>query len=108
MAKISKSNLKHGVDTYSGLHAAGQHEAEVKAAIAADEKGFDEAAVNDIYAAITAPAAENAEKTGSHFVVQEFRDQANFDQVHRVGSDVSSFDAARLETLVNSGLVEKK
>lgn len=44
----------------------------------------------------------------SHIVVQQFRDESNFDKIHSEGSDVSHFDADRLEKLIGLGLVEKK
>lgn len=41
-----------------------------------------------------------------YIVKHEFRDIANFDKVHAVGSDVSHFDEDRLTKLVELGLVE--
>lgn len=48
---------KSAVRKYGALHTEGKSEAEVKAAIAGDEKNFSEAEVDEIYAAITDGAA---------------------------------------------------
>jgi hypothetical protein len=126
--------LKSAVKQYSTLHIEGQSEEDVKKAIAADEKGFDEVDVDEIYAAIlkadaadaadaagdngdagdkgdagdNAPVVNKSTKGKSHIVKQPFRDIKNFDKIHSVGSNVSHFDAKRLEGLVKNGLVEIK
>lgn len=43
----------------------------------------------------------------AYTVVTEFRDIDNFHSVNHVGSDVSHFDKARLDRLVELGYVEK-
>lgn len=117
MAKLHHATLKAAVTRYSELHAEGKPEEEVKAAIADDEKGFDTDEVNQIYDAIIGgdDSEEQSEeeekkgsKTGKYTVASEFRDISDFNKVHKVGSDVSHFDEARLKSLVESGLVNKE
>jgi hypothetical protein len=51
---LHHQTLGAAVKKYGPVHTSGQSEAEVKEAIAADEKDFNSDAVNEIYAAITA------------------------------------------------------
>lgn len=92
------------VKKYGPLHISGKTEAEVKEAIAGDEKAFDADAVNEIYAAITAEVEQPAPK--GYAVKVEFRDKDNFDKRYELGDDVSHFDEARIVDLVERGLIE--
>lgn len=114
---------KAAVEKYSPLHVAeGKSEADVKAAIAADEKEFSDEDVEEIYQAIANPEDSGAggsepgseaekkssTKKGKFIVKSEFRDISNFNKMNKVGDDVSHFHPERLQTLVDVGLVEKK
>jgi hypothetical protein len=94
--------LGAAVKKYGSLHIEGKPEDEVKEAIAADEKGFNSDAVNEIYAAITA----ELEQPSAHVALTEFRDKDNFDLVYKAGDDVSHFDEARKSDLLERGLIE--
>lgn len=100
---LHHATLGAAVKKYGPLHISGKSEAQVKEAIAGDEKAFDADAVNEIYAAITAEV-EQPKPTG-HTVKTEFRDKDNFDTIYKVGDDVSHFDEDRLADLVSRGLV---
>lgn len=102
------TKVRYGVEKYSVLHTEGKTADEVKTAIAADEKGFDEDGVNQIYEAIVNPVVKDEKKEDVKFyVVKEFRDINDFTKVHEVEADVSHFDENRLSNLVELGLVEK-
>ena len=111
MAQLHHTKVKYGVATYSVLHTEGKTADEVKTAIAADEKGFDEDGVNQIYEAIVNPVAKDDkpkdEANAKFYVLKEFRDLNDFSKVHEVEADVSHFGKERLEKLVELGLVEK-
>lgn len=84
----------------AGAEAANAEEvkaAEAEAKAKADKEAADKADAD----------AKKAEKAKKFIVASEFRDVSNFDKVHKVGDDVSSFDKARLDSLVNRGLVKK-
>lgn len=125
--------LKAAVEKYGSLKKEGKSEQEIIEAIKADDKKFSDEEVLEIYSAIkgeetlgtggeganngnTPDAGKQGENSGTsedakpkkHFVKQEFRDIANFNTVHSVGSDVSHFDEKRLAGLVEKGLVEIK
>lgn len=51
---------------------------------------------------------EEAQPSATHIAKVEFRDINDFNTIYIEGADVSHFDAARLENLVNTGIVEKK
>lgn len=134
MAKIHHTTLKAAVVKYGGLIAEGKSPEEIKAAIAADQKAFDQTAIDDIYDAILEKEAEGDDSTkkdpdekqdynvktdagaqsnsngkkGSFKVLTEFRDIDNFAKVHAVGSDVSHFKKERLEKLVALGYISGK
>jgi hypothetical protein len=100
---LHHATLGAAVKKYGPLHTSGQTEAEVKEAIAGDEKDFNADAVNEIYAAITAEVEQP--KASAHIVSTEFRDKDNFDTRYEIGDDVSHFDEVRLADLVERGLV---
>lgn len=95
----------------AGAEAANAEEvkaAEAEAKAKADKEAADKKAADDKAAADKADAdAKKAEKAKKFIVASEFRDVSNFDKVHKVGDDVSLFDKARLDSLVNRGLVKK-
>lgn len=111
MAKLHHTVVKYGVAKYSVLHTEGKTADEVKTAIAADEKGFDEEGVNQIYEAIVNPVTKDEiskdDSEAKFYVLKEFRDINDFSKVHEVEADVSHLDKGRLEKLVELGLVEK-
>lgn len=53
--------------------------------------------------------AEGRQQSGAtkHIVIAEFRDINDFSKVYAVGSDVSHFNAKRIEKLIESGLVKR-
>lgn len=114
MAKLHHTALKAAVAKYQPLHLQGLTEDELKAEIAADEKGFDDDAIAQILSAIIIPSGEtviskNKKGPGStYIVIAPFRDIANFMKEYSIGDDVSGFDSARLEKLVSNNLVEIK
>lgn len=125
---MNKNTLNAAVRKYGPLHTEGKTEAEVKAEINKDEKGFDDESVNEIYAAIveqTKPKEHGPDKDkdqkgpevkpeppkdekGKHIVTKEFRDKKDFSKAYTVGSDVSHLSKERIEHLVSIGYVELK
>lgn len=106
---LHHATLKAAVAKYAPLHAEGKTEAEVKQAIAADEKSYDETAVAEIYAAIAgAGPEEEPAKAKKHVLKIEIRDKDDFSKVHAIGTDVSHFEAGRLQFLKDNGYVEEK
>jgi hypothetical protein len=92
---------KAAIAKYQPLVAEGKPEADIKAAIAADEKHFSDVEQAEIYAAITGTAEV------SYTVIQPFRDINNFDKLYELDEEVSHLDADRLQTLVEKGLIQK-
>lgn len=117
---LHHKTLEAAFNKYSPLVADGKNEDEVKAEISKDEKRFDEAAINEIYLALTAvqepqpekeqdPEAEpEPEKKGVYLVISPFRDKDNFSIAYNIDDDVSHFDEERLQDTIGKGLVEKK
>ncbi|WP_183560681.1 hypothetical protein [Mucilaginibacter sp. SP1R1] len=111
---LHHATLGSAVKKYGPLHTEGKTEDEIKLAIAADEKGFDPAGIDEIYAAIIAdpnepgesPAPAKAKKVKGHVVLTQFRDKDNFAKLYEVGDDVSHFDEARKAGLVDRKLIE--
>lgn len=127
MAKLHHATLKSAVAIYMALLIAGKSEAEIKDAIALDEKKYDADSVDEIYAGlvIAGKAGEDNDPRGAagdhkhatepdkkgkkwHTVKTAFRDKDNFLLEYLPGADVSHFKADRLEMLVKNGLVEVK
>ena len=108
MAKIHHLTLKAAVEKYQPLVTEGKTEAEIKEAIASDEKEFDEDAVSQIYQAIVTPNEGNKGAEKKHIVTSPFRDKSDFTKAYNVGDEVSHFDAERLAHLVTNKLVELK
>jgi hypothetical protein len=105
MEKFNKNSLKAAVKAYGSLHSDGQAEAEVKDALAADEKGYSVEQIDQIYDAITAEPEPEPEAKG-HVVLTQFRDKNNWEKLYEVGEDVSHLDDERKADLVNRGLIE--
>lgn len=101
---LNKNTLKAAVKRYMPL-VGEKSEQEIKEAIAADEKGFDEECVNEIFAALSGTAGEDKPV---YTVVKEFRDINDFSKVYFEGSDVSHFSKERLEHLESIGHVTKE
>lgn len=123
MGKLHHKTLSAAVEKYGPLHKEGKTEEEIKAAIAADEKDFDQEGVDEIYATIvgetpTPPVLKSNEgdgddknkgKKGNKFIVAtEFRDISDFAKIHKVGDEVSHFKKERLDSLVKNGHVISK
>ncbi|WP_231464689.1 hypothetical protein [Pedobacter sp. Leaf132] len=110
MENFNKQSLKAAVKVYGPLHSVDKKtDAEVKDAISKDERKFTSEQIDQIYSAILNPETLEPEKPKlfKHIVKAKFRDAADFSKEHKVGDDVSSFDAGRLAALVQNGLVEK-
>jgi hypothetical protein len=105
MENFNKNSLKAAVKVYGPLHAEGQVESYVKAALTNDEKGYSPEQVDQIYAAIIAPPAEQI--VLGHVVSTEFRDKHNFSKLYAIGEDVSHLDEDRKADLLSKGLVKQ-
>ena len=110
MAKLHHTTLKSAVAKYQQYHIDGQTDEQVKALIAADEKAFNEEAVNEIYEAIVDTPSNSNSKSGdskkTFIVISAFRDKGNFNLEHKEGADVSHFEEERLKVLISNGHVE--
>lgn len=109
MAKLNYKTLGKAVTVYSPLHAEGKTEEEVKSAIAADAKGFDEDGVNEIYEAIINPEVEEDTEEVSYKVVagKSFRDKNDFSKEYTEDSDISHLSKDRIDHLLSIGYVEE-
>ncbi|RZM22528.1 MAG: hypothetical protein EOO88_29140 [Pedobacter sp.] len=59
MENFNKNSLKAAVAKYGPLHSDGKTDAEVKAELAKDERGFTAEQIDEIYAAIVTPEVED-------------------------------------------------
>lgn len=110
MAKLNYKTLGKAVTVYSPLHVAGKTEEEVKAAIAADAKGFDEDGVNEIYEAIINPEVdEDNDEEKSYKVAngKSFRDKTDFSIEYTEDSDISHLSQDRIDHLLSIGYVKE-
>ncbi|MES2620239.1 MAG: hypothetical protein V4615_05235 [Bacteroidota bacterium] len=83
----------------------GKSEEEVRSAIAADAKGFNEDEQEEVYQAFA--LAESGNKKGSYVVAEgkSFRDIADFSKEWSEGDDVSHFTPERIQHLLEQGLI---
>jgi len=104
---LKKAILEKAVAKYEPLVAEGKTEEVVKAEITKDEKGYDEEAVNEIYAALTTEAQPEVKKVKPVYkVTSRFRDKTDKKTWYEKGTDVSHFEADRLELLVKREMVK--
>lgn len=114
MSKLHHKTLEAAVNKYGPLQ--GKSEEEVKAEIAADEKGFTPDQVNEIYRNLEVPGhseddkppVEDKGRKGKFIVVKPFRDLNDFSKRYLPLDDVSYFDKDRLKHLLEIGFVEKR
>lgn len=114
---LHHATIGSAVKKYGPLHTEGKTEAEVRAAIAGDEKAFNPEQVDEIYAEIAKsegegddepkePSPAKVKKAKGHIVAVEFRDKNDFSKLYKVGEDVSHFDEGRKADLVSRKLIE--
>ena len=113
MENFNKNSLKSAVGKYGPLHLVEKKsEDDIKKEIEKDDRKFTDAQIADIYNAILDPSLLESDKPKEakvfkYTVLTPFRALNDFSKEHKVGSDVSKFDALRLASLVENGLVEK-
>lgn len=99
--------LKSAIAKYGGLKKEGKNDEEILAAIKLDEKKFSDEDAQTILDGLN--DSHDTESKGVEIkgiVIKEFRDKDDFSKLHKVGSDVSSFDKQRLTTLKALGLID--
>ncbi|MEO6610742.1 MAG: hypothetical protein ABIT05_01375 [Chitinophagaceae bacterium] len=109
---LHHSTLKAAKNKYGPLLSEGKTETEIKEAIAADEKGYDEAGVAEIFAAIVDSDSEDQSNGGDdaskvHTVVYQFRDKAD-QKIYNSGDEYTSGDPKRISHLVKAGVIKEK
>lgn len=100
---LNKVSLKAAVKRHQHLIEEGATPDEIMEAIRADDKGFDEEGVQEIYEALT---SGDKDEEKSFVVVKPFRDINDFKKEYKEGHDVSHFDSDRLNKLVENGHVK--
>jgi len=105
MENFNKNSLKAAVKAYGSLHSDGKTDAEVKAALKADEKVYTDEQIDSIYDAIVAPSAGS----GKFKVVEgkSFRDKDDFSKEYSEDSDISGLSQERIDHLISIGYVEE-
>lgn len=133
---MKKELLIAAVALFATLLAEGKTEAEIKEAIAGHENGYNPEEVEEIYKALvdgqketnptntggdkeskdqppkeTKPAKEAKPKEAKpkkYVVVSQFADRNNFSKIYNVGDDISSFDAERIKSCIEKGLIKEE
>lgn len=105
MENFNKNSLKAAVKTYGPLHSDGKTDAEVKAALKADEKGYSDKQIDSIYDAIIAPPESKADAKYKVVEGKSFRDKDDFSIEYTEDSDISHLSPERIEHLVGIGYV---
>ena len=107
MENFNKNSLKAAVKAYGSLHTDGKTDAEVKEALAADEKGYSVEQIDAIYDAIV--FVPEVKEPSEYKVVagKSFRDKDDFSKEYTDESDISHFSKDRIEHLVTIGYVEE-
>jgi uncharacterized protein YdcH (DUF465 family) len=115
---LHHATLKAAKNKYGPLLSEGKTEEQIREAIAADEKGYDDDAVNEIFSAIVDTATDdqsNADKAPEkgkgkdsvHSVVYQFRDKTD-QKIYNAGDEYTSRDPERISHLKKQGVIKDK
>jgi len=107
MENFNKNSLKAAVKAYGSLHTDGKTDAEVKEALAADEKGYSVEQIDAIYDAIV--FVPEVKEAATYKVVEgkSFRDKEDFSKEYTDESDISHLSQDRIDHLLSIGYVEE-
>jgi len=112
---MHQGKLKAAVKKFQPMVGEGKSEAEIREAIAADDKGYSDDEVNEIYSSVATPDTgddgsdeEETDKPvkAKHTVVMMFRDK-NSDKVYRPGDAFNAGSKERLNFLIDKGIIKK-
>ncbi|NII81743.1 MULTISPECIES: hypothetical protein [unclassified Pedobacter] len=107
MENFNKNSLKAAVAKYGSLHSDGKTEAEVKAEVAKDEKGYSADQVDAIYDAIIFVPEETEPATYKVVEGKSFRDKDDFSKEYDHESDISHLSQDRIDHLLSIGYIEE-